>query len=467
MTNHVPSSWAVVPLGQIADVQLGKMLSARARAGRGARPYLRNINVRWHHIDTSDVLEMDFDAREVEKYHLRTGDVLVCEGGEPGRAAVWEEQMPNALYQKALHRVRFREGALDPKLLTYQLELAAWNGSLARSFTGSTIKHLPREAFIEWRTVIPPLAEQPRIVAALEEHLSDLDAAVAALERVQANQRRYLNAVAGAAVDGSLLGHAVQLQRGPQPWSPAVPSHWQFATVGQLADLVEYGTSAKTQQSNDGVPVLRMGNIVDGELSWTGLKHLPASHSEFPRLFLRSGDVLFNRTNSPELVGKTAVYEAEHPAASFASYLLRVRLKPGLEPRYFSAFLNSHYGRAWVASVVTQQVGQANVNSTKLRSLSVPVPPADEQKRLVSDMQARFDAARRMILDVNVQQARAARLRQSILKRAFEGKLVSQDPNDEPASALLERIRSTTSLTPAAPRSRTASLRPTMRRRRA
>src|SRR5690606_6999959 len=108
--------------------------------------------------------------------------------------------------------------------------------------------------------------------------------------------------------------------------------------------------------NGDGVPVLRMGNIVDGRVVADDLKYLPADHSEIPRLLLEAGDILFNRTNSAELVGKTAVYTGHPNPCSFASYLIRVRTLPGTNPHYVSAFINSPHGRDWVASVVSQQV---------------------------------------------------------------------------------------------------------------
>jgi type I restriction enzyme S subunit len=97
--------------------------------------------------------------------------------------------------------------------------------------------------------------------------------------------------------------------------------------ISVLADEVSYGSSAKTLEGPDGVPVLRMGNILHGELRWDDLRFLPASHPEFPQLLLAPGDVLFNRTNSPELVGKTAMFAGERTPASFASYLLRIRFR--------------------------------------------------------------------------------------------------------------------------------------------
>ncbi|MCZ0936801.1 MAG: restriction endonuclease subunit S, partial [Gemmatimonadetes bacterium] len=188
--------------------------------------------------------------------------------------------------------------------------------------------------------------------------------------------------------------------------------------------------------------VLRMGNIQDGMLNLDNLKYLPPDHPEFPRLLLTAGDLLFNRTNSAELVGKTAVYRGRPNPCSFASYLIRVRLlRPHLSQVVANA-LNGPHGRAWVASVVSQQVGQANVNGTKLRAFPFPLPPETEQEEIVRQSADAADSVTRSTEAINALLLhRAAALRQSILKRAFTGRLVSQDLADEPASVLLERIR--------------------------
>jgi Type I restriction modification DNA specificity domain len=144
------------------------------------------------------------------------------------------------------------------------------------------------------------------------------------------------------------------------------------------------------------VPVLRMGNIVAGRLVFGDMKYLPQTHGEFPALFLRPGDVLFNRTNSPELVGKSAVYSADDPApCAFASYLIRLQLR-GYQPKLLVAYLNSGYGRAWVRSCVVQQVGQANVSGGKLKELELPVPPEKEQRRIVGKLEALQTRSRRV-----------------------------------------------------------------------
>jgi type I restriction enzyme S subunit len=178
--------WPRKPLGEIAEVKLGKMLD-KAKHVRGRKlPYLRNVNVRWGKTDTEDLREMYFEDDQLERYGLKVGDVLVCEGGEPGRAAVWTGLLPEMKYQKALHRVRFNV-PYDPRLLVWLLERLAMTGGIERRFTGSTIKHFTREAFVELPVPVPPLAEQTRIVAEVERRLSvveELEAVVrASLQR--------------------------------------------------------------------------------------------------------------------------------------------------------------------------------------------------------------------------------------------------------------------------------------------
>jgi type I restriction enzyme S subunit len=184
-----------------------------------------------------------------------------------------------------------------------------------------------------------------------------------------------------------------------------------------------------------------MGNIQNGQLVADALKYLPTEHQEFPKLLLEPDDLLFNRTNSYELVGKTAIYSGTPEPCSFASYLIRVRFLSSVLSKFVAYFINSAYGREWISSVVSQQVGQANVNGTKLRALSVPLPPPEEQRFVVEEVERRLSVVDKLEATVEANLKQAGGLRQSILKGAFSGELVPQDPEDEPASELLARIR--------------------------
>ena len=383
----------------------------------------------------------------------------------------------------------FNEG--DAVSNQFLLRLLSSSDLVSHANAASAGVNLPRVSaknLGEYRLGLPSPSEQRRIVARIEALFVKLDNGVAALKRVDASLERYRASVLKAAVEGrlterwrrgnppdetgeellrrilaerrrrweaeQLAAFAAKGRKPPRNWKsrykepvapdmarlPELPEGWYWASVDQVAELVQYGSSSKTSQQAD-VPVLRMGNIQGGELEVRSLKYLPADHREFPALLLRDGDLLFNRTNSAALVGKSAVYHGQVNPCSFASYLIRVRLIEGCVPDLLAACLNSPFGRRWAAAVVSQQVGQANISGRKLRAFAFPLPPVLEQTRVVAAISRSLSGGRRGKRAAQSALCAAAALRQSILKRAFEGGLVPQDPDDEPAAGLLERIR--------------------------
>ena len=139
-----------IPFGKIIDARLGKMLDKEKNTGN-YRKYLRNINVRWFSFDLSDLLEMRIEDGEIEKYSVSLNDLIICEGGEPGRCAVWDKQ-DSIFYQKALHRVRFLDNS-NPRFYMYYLWFSAQSGQLCRYFTGTGIKHLTGQSLS--RVIVP------------------------------------------------------------------------------------------------------------------------------------------------------------------------------------------------------------------------------------------------------------------------------------------------------------------------
>jgi type I restriction enzyme S subunit len=177
----IPEGWERRTLGEVADSRLGKMLDEKKNRGE-LRPYLANVNVRWGRFEFDNLREMRFEPREVEKYGLMPGDIVMCEGGEPGRCAIWKDQVPGMMLQKALHRIRVHEG-LDHRFLYHCLSFMAKSGRLAGLFTGATIKHLPREKLITVAVVVPP----ERLVREFADHVAPMEAQIGILEA--ANRR--------------------------------------------------------------------------------------------------------------------------------------------------------------------------------------------------------------------------------------------------------------------------------------
>jgi type I restriction enzyme S subunit len=261
------------------------------------------------------------------------------------------------------------------------------------------------ERFLEIEIPLPPLPEQRRIVARIEELAAKIEEAHTLSQQV--------------------IGEAEVLiaSRVAQLFAAGPQFGWTTGVLGDYIADDSYGTSEKTSDDDSGTPVLRMGNIQNGRLDFTDLKYLHLSARERSKLLLEVGDILVNRTNSAELVGKCAVFEA-NGEFSFASYLIRLRLAPErAEPRLVASYINSPVGRAYMLSEKKQMTGQANVNSTKLKALPIALPSLPEQRRIVAEL----DALQTKVDELKHLQAETAAeldaLLPSILDKAFKGGL--------------------------------------------
>ncbi|WP_045222135.1 restriction endonuclease subunit S [Desulfonatronum thioautotrophicum] len=206
------------------------------------------------------------------------------------------------------------------------------------------------------------------------------------------------------------------ISQGDEPFQ--VPDNWRWVRISELAESIDYGTSQKTCDDSSLVPVYRMGNIVDGQLIDEGFKYIAPEIDELPRLFLQPNDILFNRTNSYDLVGKSARYTGRDEHATFASYLIRVRFFDALlNPVFISRAMNAPYFRSTqIEPEIVQQCGQANFNGTKLSLCAIPLPPLPEQHRIV----ARIDQLMALCDTLN-QQIDAATGKQTELLNAVMG----------------------------------------------
>jgi len=170
-TTPAAQRWPIRKLGEVCDIQLGKMLSPKSKTGAHPRPYLRNANVQWGRFALDNVATMDFSDKEAQKFTLKSGDLLVCEGGEPGRAAVWDGQISPCFYQKALHRLRPQDKAVDPYFVMFRLWFGALNHEFTNSHAKTTIAHLPAIRLMELPLRVPPLAQQKQLVNKLQSDL--------------------------------------------------------------------------------------------------------------------------------------------------------------------------------------------------------------------------------------------------------------------------------------------------------
>ena len=363
--------------------------------------------------------------------------------------------------------------------------------------TGTTRLKLTKRALVSIPVPLPPLNEQHRIVDRIEALFDEIDRGVESLRAAKRAIGLYRQSLLNAAFEGRLtadwraknpdklespdaLHVRIRAERescyeaalgvwerdvaewkergevGRKPAKPKAPKRcppdstgklvlpelphgWVWSQLGQSSSGPEYGTAAKSSTQGE-VPVVRMGNIQNGRIDWSDLVYT-SDQEEIARYSLQRGDVLFNRTNSPELVGKTAIYRGERPAV-FAGYLVRVNQIDQLASGpYVAHFLNSPLAREYGKSVKTDGVNQSNINGTKLQEYPFPFCSPTEQAEIVRVLDERLEAVDSLQAEIDANLAHADALRQSILKQAFSGRLVPQDPADEPAHALLARIR--------------------------
>lgn len=465
MSDDFPQSWKSTPLRDLTS-KIGS--GATPRGGeraykRSGTPFIRSMNVHSDGFRADGLAYLDQDqASALSGVTVRQGDVLLnITGASIGRVTQAPQEMDGARVNQHVCIIRPVKG-IEAGFVARYLASPPMQSFIAGENYGVTRQALTKEMIEDISVPVPSLREQRRIVDKLDKLLARSKHAREELSRVPRLVERYKQAVLAAAFRGDLtqdwreargksmknvleqvtrarsayFKHEGRTEKPPATtsWKPAIdlPNGWSWESVDQLSTLVQYGSSAKTSDVlSDGVPVLRMGNIVDGNIDYRKLKYLPKTHNEFPDLLLKDGDILFNRTNSAELVGKTAVYfDAGHPT-SFASYLIRIRVI-GYLPELLSAYINSTFGRDWVRSVVNQQVGQANVNGTKLRELGVPLLLMDEQKELWSRVKKAFTAIDHLATEATRATELLDRLDQATLAKAFRGDLA---PSDKSISA--------------------------------
>ena len=277
---------------------------------------------------------------------------------------------------------------------------------------GVGIPHVDPNLLWNYELLIPPLDVQKSIVSKIEELFSDIDKGIEDLKLAQQQLKIYRQSVLKWAFDGRLTNEVEDRK---------LPIGWKWVTLGEVCHNVEYGSATKSSMTGK-VPVLRMGNIQNGVFDWSDLVY-SNDEKETQKYLLKTNDVLFNRTNSAELVGKTAIYKGERPAI-FAGYLIRInRIESLIDAQYLTYYLNTHAAKTYGNQVRSFGVNQSNINGTKLKTYPVPLPLVKEQTKIVQEIESRLSVADKMENDISQSLKQAEALRQSILTEAFSGKL--------------------------------------------
>jgi type I restriction enzyme S subunit len=221
-----------------------------------------------------------------------------------------------------------------------------------------------------------------------------------------------------------------------------IPPSWQWTSIGNLAVLIDYGTSQKSNDNTNGVPVYRMGNIQNGIVKNDNMKYVPREIKDLPRLYLKNRDILFNRTNSYEIVGKTGLFIGPDDASTFASYLIRIQIpKDIILPEYVCLAMNAPYFRhTQIEPEIIQQCGQANFNGTKLSETLVPIPPLEEQQRIILKVNQIFSLIDHLEYQYQYRAETASLFAQAVVANITGTQLKDNKPMKAPKTELVTKL---------------------------
>jgi type I restriction enzyme S subunit len=297
---------------------------------------------------------------------------------------------------------------------------------------------------------LPPTREQARIVTKIEELFSELDNARVNLTTARQQLAVYRHAVLSKAFVGGFTADWREARpRETQPPDPtprtrlpSLPAGWSYHRLGTLIDQPRYGTSKKCDYEFDGRGVLRIPNIANGVIDASDLKGACFDDEELATFALKRGDVLVIRSNgSVSLVGKCALISEADEKYLYAGYLIRLRTdSTRLLPEYLALLLSSHFVRLQIEALAKSTSGVNNISAKEIQSLLVPLCSRSEQQVVIERLSEKLSIVDALIASVEQDLRRGDILRQAILRKAFAGQLVEQNPDDEPASVLLERI---------------------------
>jgi type I restriction enzyme S subunit len=368
--------------------------------------YLRNLNVRWFEFDLTDLLEMRFEESERERYSAIRGDLLVCEGGYPGRAAIWDGEEP-IFFQKAVHRVRCHEPA-RAKWCLYYLYLSDIDGSLRNHFTGAGIQHLTGQSLKRLRLPLPPLPEQKRIVAILDEAFAGIATAVANAEKNRANARALFESHLEAVFTRALAD--------TKPIPLAVLCH---ASRGITYGVIKLGADIP-----NGVPCLRTSNVRRLHIETDGLKRIdPEASKAYSRTILRGHEILVNVRGT---LGGIAVVPTGMKGWNVSREVAVVPVDSNrINPEFVAYWIASRTSQKWLQAV-QKGVAYTGINLEDLRTLPVPQIDKSRQASIRLTLDRVFEDTRHLTAIYQQKLSALAELKQALLRKAFAGELTDK-----------------------------------------
>ncbi len=398
-------SWKRIPLVEVADILNGFAFKSKYFNSESGIPLLRIRDI------NNSMTKTYYTGKYDASYFVEPGDLVIGMDGD-FNCVRWLG--PRALLNQRVCKLTIRTEKYNHKFLEFVLP--AYLQEINENTSSVTVKHLSSRTVAEIPLPFPPVNEQERIVARIEELFTQLDAGTAALRRVQAELKRYKASVLKAACEGRLFGEKVT--------SGKLPQGWEVKSVKELTPpnrKCAYGVLQPGVDKSNGVLFIRVGDINEGIVDVSGLKRIdPGIAKRYPRTKLQGGEIVITLVGA---IGRTAVVPASIAGANTAR---AVGVIP-ISEEYFAPWVEIFFRNPEKIHDMTSkahEVARKTLNLEDVREAKVSIPPFKEQKRIVTEVERRFSVEREIEGTVDAALMRAARLRQSILRSAFDGRLI-------------------------------------------
>lgn len=445
---ELPTGWVRATLGELGvEVQPGFASGKHNRDGEGIL-HLRPMNITRNGV--MDTLDARYVVDESDR-RVELGDVLFNNTNSPalvGKTA-WVDSAEPLAFSNHMTRLRGPEG-LDGRFLAAQLH-HMWATGYFKSILNNHVNQasVSRKALLDTAIVVPPLAEQHRIVAKLDDQLAHVEAGEAAVWAALTASEVLRNQITGDGACGGLDG--VERLAAPLESAdvddgdlPDLPNGWRWARLGNIADVVGGVTKDSKKQSDPAyveVPYLRVANVQRGQIVLDRVEKIRVSAKKAESLRLEVGDVLLNEGGDRDKLGRGWVWEGQIENCIHQNHVFRARVTGDvLDPRLLAWHTNA-FGKNWCERNGKQTVNLASISLRRIKLLPVPVPPKSVQADLVKSIESRLAEAETAQQAAQGVYEQGTNLRKALLHAAFAGALVPQDPDDEPASVVLDRIR--------------------------
>ncbi|NJN94963.1 MAG: hypothetical protein HC875_13105 [Anaerolineales bacterium] len=476
-TTDLPKGWVWTTIDNIAWVtklagfEFTKYIKYQES---GPVKVIRGLNVGYGEFRDENFKYIDIETSDgLPRSQLRGGEILIAYVGTIGTVAILPRSNQRYHLGPNVGKIVLDELVSNPQFVMYYLLSSSGQKQIHSKSKAVTQSSLSMGTIRQFTLPLPPLAEQHRIVAKIEELFSDLDHSIAALETAQAQLKIYRQAVLKYAFEGKLTEQwrqqhtpppaaellaqiqAERAQNGKPAKSlpplteselaelPGLPEGWVWTKLSAISDVLGGLTkNSKRETLNLKVPYLRVANVYANKLDLKEVHEIGINESELNRVSLCKNDLLIVEGNgSIDQIGRVAIWNDEIKGCAHQNHIIKARPLLNFSSKFILYFLLSWTGRNFIVSVASSTSGLHTLSLSKVENLKIPICSLEEQQAIIAEIEARLSVIDKLeeTIETSLQQAEA--LRQSILKQAFAGKLLPQDAHDEPATLLLERIK--------------------------